>query len=300
MGISSPLRQEVVMWMFQSLAPPPLQVYTRDLYWCCHVAAQHRPALEPLLVQALVLCLSDNTTAAASRREAENCFQVLGSAFSPPVDKGIDKAGPQNVELGIAQHISLNQKHSSLSATTPVEPPPQPLSLGVSETASQAETVEVSRWSDTKWRIILGLLGKKDLEQGCVAAPLPAFKGAIAGRVAEFEWRDARAREAGLSELQSILSGSREARPVVLRGEVAILTLLSGFRPALSGNMLARSVNLAWLPFASHSPTVRVDNFARFNPYVISGFRSIDKSCRVVSKLCGKSLASRQTLRLRC
>ncbi|GAQ89297.1 hypothetical protein KFL_005080060 [Klebsormidium nitens] len=188
------------------------RVYTRDLYWCCHVAAQHRPALEPVLVQALLLCLADTTSVAGSRNTVENCLQVLGSAFSPAIPT-------RTAQKGIANVSHLDRRRASPSTATFVKTPPQVHGVEQQNTTSQAETAENSRWPEAKWRLILGLLGRRrDLETGCVAAPLPAFKGAIVRPVAEFEWRDERAREAAVRELQLILSGSREARPVILRG----------------------------------------------------------------------------------
>jgi hypothetical protein len=43
--------------MAGSLAMPSAGVYSRDLYWSCHLAAQQLPRLEPLLRQALQLYL---------------------------------------------------------------------------------------------------------------------------------------------------------------------------------------------------------------------------------------------------
>lgn len=52
-----------------------------------------------------------------------------------------------------------------------------------------------------------------------MCAALPLFKGAVAGSVAEFDWRDEGERAAATEALRLMLGGCSEAQPIVMRGK---------------------------------------------------------------------------------
>jgi hypothetical protein len=226
------------------ILPSWLQEYTRDLYWCCHEAARRSPTLEPVLVQALVLCLQENSTVAASSRVVENCFQVLGTAFSPQVDthNAFRKRSPR---LDAKASVLGTQQEATSAPLHSIPPVKHFVFQSESGTKEQSRIAPVtaSRWPSAIWKTTLMPLRRKDLEAGCVCAALPSFKGVVAGSVAEFDWRGEGERAAATEALRLILGGCSEAQPIVMRGKT--WEAFFGVLPLCS---LSGGDNSGWLP----------------------------------------------------